>query len=95
MLLFIVLATTENCVLMWFLEKRLDASHEGCAEADSLLTTDASVFYCPIIDPDMMKINDIFTAVDGMSLSSLSPAQSEFYKPGLTERYNKFLIYFE
>jgi len=48
-----------------------------------------------IIDPDMMKINDIFTAIDSMNLSSLSPAQAEFYKPGLTERYNKFLIYFE
>lgn len=48
-----------------------------------------------IIDPDMMKINDIFTAIDSMNLSSLSPAQAEFYKPELTERYNKFLIYFE
>lgn len=47
------------------------------------------------IEKDIETLNKDITEIKEMDLSSLSTKQYEFFKPGLTERYNNFSIYFE
>lgn len=47
------------------------------------------------IEKDVRKLDELITEVEEMNLESLSNEQRIYFKPGLTERYNKFLIYFE
>lgn len=47
------------------------------------------------IEPDLNIIDKLFNEVANLDMSTLSEEQKKFYDPGLTERYNKFLIYFE
>lgn len=47
------------------------------------------------IEQDVMKLDALITEIKGMNLSTLSKEQLGYFKPGLTERYNKFLNYFE
>ena len=48
-----------------------------------------------VIEADLNIIDQLFNEVADLDLSTLSEEQKKFYDPGLTERYNKFLIYFE
>lgn len=48
-----------------------------------------------VIEADLNIIDKLFNEVAELDLSTLSEEQKKFYDPGLTERYNKFLIYFE
>lgn len=48
-----------------------------------------------VIEADLNIIDKLFNEVADLDLSTLSEEQKKFYDPGLTERYNKFLIYFE
>lgn len=48
-----------------------------------------------VIEADLNIIDKLFNEVADQDLSTLSEEQKKFYDPGLTERYNKFLIYFE
>lgn len=47
------------------------------------------------IEHDVLKLDAVITEIERMDLSTLSDKQKQFFKPGLTERYNEFLIYFE
>ena len=47
------------------------------------------------IESDINVIDKLFNDVADLDMSTLSEEQKKFYDPGLTERYNKFLIYFE
>lgn len=47
------------------------------------------------IETDIMQINSLIVDIKGIDQSSLSEEQKQYFKPGLTERYNKFSIYFE
>lgn len=47
------------------------------------------------IESDLNIIDKLFNEVADLDMSTLSEEQKKFYEPGLTERYNKFLIYFE
>lgn len=48
-----------------------------------------------VIEADLNIIDKLFNDVADLDLNTLSEEQKKFYDPGLTERYNKFLIYFE
>lgn len=48
-----------------------------------------------VIEADLNIIDKLFNEVAELDMSTLSEGQKKFYDPGLTERYNKFLIYFE
>lgn len=48
-----------------------------------------------VIEADLNIIDKLFNEVADLDLSTLSEEQKRFYDPGLAERYNKFLIYFE
>lgn len=48
-----------------------------------------------VIEADLNIIDKLFNEVADLDLGTLSEEQKKFYDPGLTERYNKFLIYFE
>lgn len=48
-----------------------------------------------VIEADLNIIDKLFNEVADLDLSTLSEEQKKYYDPGLTERYNKFLIYFE
>lgn len=47
------------------------------------------------IEADVTMTEQLLSELFSMDLSSLSNEQVQYLKPGLTERYNKFLIYFE
>lgn len=47
------------------------------------------------IETDIMQINSLIVEIKGLDQSSLSEEQKQYFKPGLTERYNNFSIYFE
>lgn len=47
------------------------------------------------IEADLNIIDKLFNEVADLDMSTLSEEQKKFYDPGLTERYNKFLIYFK
>lgn len=47
------------------------------------------------IEPDIATLDAMITEIEGLNLSTLSKEQLDYFKPGLTERYNKFLNYFE
>lgn len=47
------------------------------------------------IESDINIIDQLFNAVADLDMSTLSEEQQKFYDPGLTERYNNFLIYFK
>ena len=47
------------------------------------------------IEDNMYKLDNLFTEIDTLNMSSLSDKQKAFYRPGLTERFNNLLIYFE
>ena len=47
------------------------------------------------IEQDVMKLDAKITEIEKSDLSTLSEEQRVYFKPGLTERYNKFIIYFE
>lgn len=47
------------------------------------------------IKKDLDIIDKLFNEVADLDMNTLSEEQKKFYDPGLTERYNKFLIYFE
>lgn len=48
-----------------------------------------------VVENDLKDVDKLFNEVADLDMSTLSEAQQKFYDPGLTERYNKFLIYFE
>lgn len=48
-----------------------------------------------VIEADLNIIDKLFNDVADLDMNTLSEEQKKFYDPGLTERYNKFLIYFE
>ncbi len=48
-----------------------------------------------VIKEDLNIIDKLFNEVADLDMGTLSEEQKKFYDPGLTERYNKFLIYFE
>ncbi len=48
-----------------------------------------------VIEVDINIIDKLFNEVADLDMNTLSEEQKKFYDPGLTERYNKFLIYFE
>lgn len=47
------------------------------------------------IEGDMDNVTDLLIQIKERDLNSLSSQQQEYFKPGLTERYNNFLIFFE
>lgn len=47
------------------------------------------------IEGDMDSVTDLLIQIKERDLNSLSSQQQEYFKPGLTERYNKFLQFFE
>lgn len=48
-----------------------------------------------VIEADLNIIDKLFNDIADIDMNTLSEEQKKFYDPGLTERYNKFLIYFE
>lgn len=50
---------------------------------------------CREIEPNMDILSSLLIEIKRRNLSSLSPQQYEYFKPGLTERYNNFIKYFE
>lgn len=50
---------------------------------------------CREIEPDMDILYSLIKEIKQRDLSSLTPQQYEYFKPGLTERYNNFIKYFE
>lgn len=48
-----------------------------------------------VIEADLNIIDKLFNDVADLDMNTLSEEQKKFFDPGLTERYNKFLIYFE
>lgn len=49
-----------------------------------------------IILDKMLELNDLITEIKKLDLSTLSKAQLEYFKPGLTNRFNQILTtYFE
>lgn len=47
------------------------------------------------IEGDMDSVTDLLIQIKERDLNSLSSQQQEYFKPGLTERYNNFLKFFE
>lgn len=47
------------------------------------------------IEGDVNKLDTEISELENVDMYSLSKEQFEFFKPGLTERYNNFLIFFE
>ena len=47
------------------------------------------------IEEDMNNVTYLLDEIIERDLSSLSPQQYQYFKPGLTERYNNFLKFFE
>lgn len=47
------------------------------------------------IEDEVYRLDTEITGIEKLDMKSLSEEQIEFFKPGLTERYNNFLIYFE
>lgn len=47
------------------------------------------------IEGEVNKLDAELSEIEKQDMNSLSKEQLEFFKPGLTERYNNFLIYFE
>ena len=47
------------------------------------------------IEENMYRLDNLFSEIDTLNMSSLSDKQKTFYRPGLTERFNNLLIYFE
>lgn len=47
------------------------------------------------LESDLDVLSAIFNEIEYMDMNTLSEEQKKFYRPGLTERYNKFLSYFE
>ena len=47
------------------------------------------------IEEDMNNVTYLLDEIIERDLSSLSPQQYQYFKPGLTERYNKFIKFFE
>ncbi len=47
------------------------------------------------IEGDMDSIQDLLIQIKERDLNSLSSQQQEYFKPGLTERYNNFLKFFK
>lgn len=47
------------------------------------------------IEGDMDSVQDLLIQIKERDLNSLSPQQYQYFKPGLTERYNKFIKFFE
>lgn len=47
------------------------------------------------IEDDMDSVTDLLIQIKERDLNSLSSQQQEYFKPGLTERYNNFLKFFE
>lgn len=47
------------------------------------------------IEDDIYALNNEFSLIFEMDLSTLSPEQQAFLKPGLTEKFNNLLTYFE
>lgn len=47
------------------------------------------------IEGEVNNLDVEISEIEKLDMNSLSKEQLEFFKPGLTERYNNFLIYFE
>lgn len=47
------------------------------------------------IEKDMVYMDELISKIKNRDLSSLSKQQFQYFKPGLTERYNAFLKFFE
>lgn len=47
------------------------------------------------IEDEVNNLDAGISEIEKLDMNSLSKEQLEFFKPGLTERYNNFLIYFE
>lgn len=47
------------------------------------------------IEKDMVYMDELISKIKKRDLSSLSKQQSQYFKPGLTDRYNNFLKFFE
>lgn len=47
------------------------------------------------IEGEVYNLDAKLSEIEKLDMNSLSKEQLEFFKPGLTERYNNFLIYFE
>lgn len=48
-----------------------------------------------LINDDVMKLDKQLTSVERMDFNTLSKEQKKYFKPYLTERYNKFLEYYK
>lgn len=47
------------------------------------------------IEEDMNAVTELLEQIIERDLSSLSPQQYQYFKPGLTEKYNNFIKFFE
>lgn len=47
------------------------------------------------IEGDMDEVTKLLQEITSRNLSSLSPEQHSYFKPGLTDRYNNFIKFFE
>lgn len=47
------------------------------------------------IEGDMDEVTKLLREITNRNLSSLSPEQHSYFKPGLTDRYNNFIKFFE
>lgn len=59
------------------------------------LPVDRNTTIRKLIEKDVLKIDSQISDLENVDLRSLSEEQKNFFKPHLTERYNKFLKYFE
>jgi len=79
------------------LEDMIVAAEETASKLEQSLGK-TPVAYAAIgekLEQDLNKIQALIQKIKGMNLSDLSKEQQRYFKPGLTERYNKFSKYFE
>lgn len=73
------------------------AAAEGIAQELEQKLGNSPVAYAAIrekIEKDLDVIQALIHKIKGMNLSSLSDEQQDYFRPGLTDRYNNFKKYF-
>ncbi|WP_075556670.1 hypothetical protein [Parabacteroides timonensis] len=88
----VIKGITELRIKIESVEKKV----EDIATRLSILNnTDSQSIIRDEIEKDVYELDKMITEIEAMDMSSLSENQKAFFRPILTERYNKFLIYFE
>ncbi len=78
------------------LRMKIESLCQKAQELEELLknTDSAYAVIQQAIDPDVKRLLALIKKIDGMNLSLLSPEQRKYFRPGLTDEYNKFEKYY-